>query len=408
MIYNFLSRRYNVDMNNFPWKTLIKPGLALLLIVIGCAVTARFLAGQETLAEYAARNPEAAYGTEEESDDVIVRPEEENIEGEQKTDAGDDDAASDATGIDQEKNVQGAERTIERNTSADSATTAATNNNGNAGSGSSDSRSSSNAGTGSSAESAASASSSDSTGASNGSDHSGSDGATDASSANSGDTSDNASTGASVERSEFTDDSDVYHDRVTVQEGFFYEPIPDAIKKRITGVSYPEDCPIGLDLLRYLNVRYIDFYGDTRNGELICNEKIAKDLTEIFYDLYDHRYPIESIRLIDDFGGDDDASMIANNTSCFNYRTVAGSNNLSRHALGLAIDINPLYNPWINYKGDGTYTVSPPEAAEYADRSRDFAHKITSDDLCCQFFRDHGFFWGGNWNNPDYQHFQYN
>ncbi|MBR5116787.1 MAG: M15 family metallopeptidase, partial [Lachnospiraceae bacterium] len=103
-----------------------------------------------------------------------------------------------------------------------------------------------------------------------------------------------------------------------------------------------------------------------------------------------------------------DASMIANNTSCFNYRTVAGSSNLSRHALGLAVDVNPLYNPWINYKGDGTYTVSPPEAADYADRSKDFAHKISTDDLCYQLFRDHGFYWGGNWNNPDYQHFQYN
>ncbi len=399
-------------MNNFPWKTLIKPGIALLLIVIGCAVTARFLAGQETLAEYAAKNPEIAYGPEEDPDDVVIAPEEEDIEGDQKPESDEDDASADATAERPEKEVQGAERTIERGP-ADTVTTAATAsaNDSGAASGASDSRSleaSSNAGTGSSADTAASTAASGATGATNGS---GSDGATDASTSHSGDTADSASsasTGASVERSELTDDSDVYHDRVTVEDGFFYEPIPESIRKRITGVSYPEDCPIGLELLRYLNVRYIDFYGDTQNGEIICNEKIAKDLTEIFYDLYDHRYPIESIRLIDDFGGDDDASMIANNTSCFNYRNVAGSNSLSRHALGLAIDINPLYNPWINYKGDGTYTVSPPEAADYADRSRDFAHKITTDDLCYQLFRDHDFYWGGNWNNPDYQHFQYN
>ena len=76
--------------------------------------------------------------------------------------------------------------------------------------------------------------------------------------------------------------------------------------------------------------------------------------------------------------------------------------------MGLAIDVNPLYNPWINFNSDGTYTVSPDVSEEYADRTADFAHKIDENDLCYHEFSKHNFFWGGHWNNPDYQHFQKN
>ena len=99
--------------------------------------------------------------------------------------------------------------------------------------------------------------------------------------------------------------------------------------------------------------------------------------------------------------------MTDNNTSCFNYRVVDGTKSLSRHALGLAIDINPLYNPYIRYDKKGGQTVSPVEGEAYADRTVSFPYKIDPDDLCYRLFTEHGFTWGGNWNSSkDYQHFQ--
>ena len=116
---------------------------------------------------------------------------------------------------------------------------------------------------------------------------------------------------------------------------------------------------------------------------------------------------MERVCLIDAYNGDDEASMEDNNTSCFNYRTTAGSDSLSRHALGLAVDINPFYNPYLTYNQDGSVNISPAGAEDYADRSALFPYKIDEDDLCCKLFLRHGFTWGGNWNScKDYQHFQ--
>ncbi|MCR5156192.1 MAG: M15 family metallopeptidase [Butyrivibrio sp.] len=196
-------------------------------------------------------------------------------------------------------------------------------------------------------------------------------------------------------------------DRVTYEEGFYYEPISDEVFHRISGISYPASCSVSLDELRYLGVLYVDFNGQTREGELICNEKIAQDLLEIFYGLYQSDYQIESIKLVDEFGGDDTASMLANNTSCFNYRVVEGTTRLSNHAYGLAIDLNPFYNPYITYNKDMTVNVSPKGSEAYADRDADFPYKIDENDLAYKLFKEHGFKWGGDWNySKDYQHFE--
>lgn len=189
-------------------------------------------------------------------------------------------------------------------------------------------------------------------------------------------------------------------------DGFSYEPINDEVKQRIYGLSYKEDCTVPYEELRYVRVRYIDFDGLPQEGELICNKAIAQDLVEIFYELYQASYPIEKIRLIDEYNADDDLSCLDNNTSCFNYRVVGGSTNLSKHALGLAIDINPFYNPYVTYP-NGVKRISPPGSEPYADRSLDFPYKIDENDLCYQLFAAHGFTWGGHWKTlKDYQHFQ--
>lgn len=199
-------------------------------------------------------------------------------------------------------------------------------------------------------------------------------------------------------------------ERNTFQDGFYYEPLSDSIKQRITGISYPETgCTVPYEDLVYVGLLYIDFNGEEQSGELICNKAIAQDMVEIFYELYRNDYRIERIRLVDEYGGDDTLSMLDNNTSCFNYRVVDGTTTLSKHALGCAIDINPFYNPYIVYNknGSGETYISPKGSEIYADRSQDFPYKIDENDLCYKLFTKHGFTWGGNWNSTkDYQHFQ--
>ena len=195
----------------------------------------------------------------------------------------------------------------------------------------------------------------------------------------------------------------------TVVESFFYTELTDEIKNRITGVSYPDtdaSLQITYEDLAYVHVLHYDFDGQVQQGELICNRAIAQDLVEIFAELYENQYPIEKICLIDVYGGDDEASMQDNNTSCFNYRTVSGKTNLSNHSYGLAIDINPLYNPYVRTK-NGKFLVSPDNGVDYADRSAEFLYKIDKEDLCYKLFMEHGFTWGGAWNSvKDYQHFE--
>ena len=178
--------------------------------------------------------------------------------------------------------------------------------------------------------------------------------------------------------------------------------IPPEVEARMRGISYPADAGIPLQDLRYLRLSYIDFEGNARTGEMVCNKLIAEDLLSIFRSLYEARYPIRSIRLTDDFGGSDEASMAADNTSCFNYRAVSGGRRLSRHAYGMAVDINPLENPYV--RGG---TVRPEGAGPFVDRGKDFPHKIDKSDLCYRLFRAHGFSWGGSWRSlKDYQHFE--
>ena len=203
--------------------------------------------------------------------------------------------------------------------------------------------------------------------------------------------------------------------RYTLEEGFYHEPLSDSLRRYITGISYPSanneeadsELVVTYDQLCYVHILHYSFDGSPTEGELICNEAIARDLLEIFYELYRNEYQLEKVLLIDEYNGDDTASMEDNNTSCFNYRAVEGTGNLSRHAYGLAVDVNPLYNPYITYNGDGSENVSPAAAVGYSDRSLSFPYKIDENDLCYKLFIQHGFTWGGNWNSSkDYQHFQ--
>lgn len=188
----------------------------------------------------------------------------------------------------------------------------------------------------------------------------------------------------------------------TVGEGFCAFPITSDIFARINGRSYRPNDKITIDMLHYLKLRYIGFDGLEHEGEMIVNRIISKKTLRIFKRLYDKGYKIEKIRLIDEYGADDEKSMTDNNSSAFCFRTIANTETLSNHALGLAIDINPLYNPYIQ-----NGRVLPAAAEKYADRNADFPHKITKNDYAVKIFKSYGFVWGGDWQNgsKDYQHF---
>ena len=189
---------------------------------------------------------------------------------------------------------------------------------------------------------------------------------------------------------------------------FFYAaPVDSAVFARIDGVSYKDGCPVAVEDLRYMRVLHRDLDGRTLVGEMIANKSVSDDLLEIFRALYEAGYPIERMRLIDDYGADDEASMLANNSSCFNYRRKPHMSAVSKHALGEAVDINPLYNPYYRVTPAGARIVEPAAGAQYVDRAGDFPYKIERGDLCHRLFLEHGFHWGGSWTrSKDYQHFE--
>lgn len=185
-------------------------------------------------------------------------------------------------------------------------------------------------------------------------------------------------------------------------DGFYYGPVNPVVQEIIVGVSYPKNAKVSLDDLCYVSILHHDFEGNIKHGELIVHKKLGKEVCEIFYELYRAEYPLASVKLVDEYGGDDEKSMSANNTSAFNYRTVEGSSKLSLHSRGMAVDINPQLNPCV--RGN---QVSPANGKIYADRSRDFTGKIDKNDLAYRLFIKAGWKWGGSWNSlKDYQHFE--
>lgn len=163
----------------------------------------------------------------------------------------------------------------------------------------------------------------------------------------------------------------------------------------IDGVS--EECPQWiLDNQVLIDVLYYGFDEKIHQGQLLADTRVAEDLQLIFMQMYLLEFPLESVIPICEFGWDDDESMRLNNTSAFNYRCVPGTDRLSSHAYGLAIDINPLLNPYYSYG-----RISP-EGAVYdpsVPGTLYEGHPVVS------LFKFLGWRWGGDWSEPDYQHF---
>ena len=185
------------------------------------------------------------------------------------------------------------------------------------------------------------------------------------------------------------------------EEQFFYvEEISDRVFARMWGKSFKEYCTVPRQDLRYIRCLHKDIDGITKVGELVMHKAVADVVCDIFRQLYDASFPVESMRLVDDFNASDEDSIMVNNTSAFNFRTVDDTDQISQHAYGLAIDINPYYN--VYYIASQDY-IFPPEGREYLDREADFPYKVAPGDLCYELFTQAGFEWGGWWTyNTDY------
>lgn len=189
----------------------------------------------------------------------------------------------------------------------------------------------------------------------------------------------------------------------SVEKVFEYEPLSEEIKERIRGVSWKETVPYPLDDLVYIQVTYYGFDGKTHIGELIMHKLVAPEIIEIFKMLFEAKYPIEKVKLIDDYDASDEASMADNNSSALCVRSITNQyNELSRHSYGVAIDINPIQNPYIS-----SNMILPEAGENYQDRTNKRKGMIIEGDICYTAFVSRGWTWGGNWTSiKDYQHFQ--
>lgn len=165
--------------------------------------------------------------------------------------------------------------------------------------------------------------------------------------------------------------------------------------------SWRPGCPTPVEDLRAIDAPHWGFDGRVHGGRVIVDEGQAEAITSVLHELFDARYPIERMQPIDLYGGSDDASVAANNTSAFNCRRATGGSSWSEHAFGLALDLNPLQNPYV--RGD---TVLPPQSIDLLDRSRTDLGMIHEGDVAVLSFERHGWQWGGHWkSSKDYQHF---
>ncbi|ADV46002.1 hypothetical protein Nitsa_0735 [Nitratifractor salsuginis DSM 16511] len=177
------------------------------------------------------------------------------------------------------------------------------------------------------------------------------------------------------------------------------------------GHSYRDGCPVKLRDLRYIRLNYLGFDGKPHTGEMVVHKDVAKEVTQIFGELYRAKYPIRRMQLVSDYGGSDYRSIEADNTSAFNCRAVTGGKKWSNHAYGKAIDINPIENPYISRSGHIAHRASLPYRIR---RHKNPFHPedralIAPHDPIVRIFKSRGWRWGGDWHSiKDYQHFDKN
>lgn len=169
------------------------------------------------------------------------------------------------------------------------------------------------------------------------------------------------------------------------------------------GRSWRPGCPVGAGRLRAVTVRFWGFDRRAHLGSLVVNVTAVRAVVAAFRGIYRDRFPIRRMRPVAAYGGSDNASMAADNTSAFNcrYAVSSGPRSWSEHAYGDAVDIDPLENP---YRLNGR--ILPPAGAPYLDRSNVRAGMVVPGSGPVRAFDAIGWGWGGRWGStPDYQHF---
>ena len=164
--------------------------------------------------------------------------------------------------------------------------------------------------------------------------------------------------------------------------------------------SWRPGCPVSPQRLRLVTFTHVDLAGRAATGRLVVREDVAQPVADVLADLYAARFPIAQAQPVDAFGGSDDASMAANNTSAFNCRQVTGGTRFSEHSYGTAVDLNPVQNPYVQGS-----TVLPEEGRAFVRRTP-APGVVLAGDAVVRAFADRGFSWGGDWTSlKDYQHF---
>jgi hypothetical protein len=179
-------------------------------------------------------------------------------------------------------------------------------------------------------------------------------------------------------------------------------PIGSDLRQTMTGQSWRPGCPVALSDLRLVTARHWGFDGRVRTGRLVVHRSVARPVVRVLRRLYDGRFPIRRMRLIDAYGGSDFRSIDADNTSAFNCRRVEGTSRWSMHAYGLAIDVNPIENPYVSAGGHVAHRASLP----YVDRTRIRPGMAYRGGTLVNAFTAIAWGWGGAWSGvKDYQHF---
>jgi hypothetical protein len=178
---------------------------------------------------------------------------------------------------------------------------------------------------------------------------------------------------------------------------------PELSRRVLSFVHLVDSSPqIDISDLRYVQVPFYGFDAQHHLGELIVHGNVADEVEEIFHELFEARFPIEKMKLIEEYEADDNASMEDNNSSAFCYRLAVAKPTLSKHSYGLAIDVNPLYNPYVKKE-----LILPKSGTRFADRTIKQKGMILPGDPCHQAFCKRGWTWGGSWpDRQDYQHFE--
>jgi hypothetical protein len=180
------------------------------------------------------------------------------------------------------------------------------------------------------------------------------------------------------------------------------ERLPSRVRTLMTGRSWHAGCPVPLNDLRLITLSYWGFDRSAHTGRLVVHQRWAAKVGRVFHKLYDARFPIRRMKLVDRYRAVDMRSMKADNTSAFNCRY---RNNVcctwSQHAYGRAIDINPVENPYV-----GPWGVSPRNGKTFVRRKPLRRGMLSLHDRAWWAFHAIGWGWGGSWSWPtDYQHF---